>query len=114
MNPLARRRARWRSAGACDNATWRSSGWRRAPRACAGIGDVRRALEWTEAQDRWCRRERINGYPGMCRLFRSDVKRLHGAWPEAEAEARQASAELQGFLPGAAGVALYQIGEIRL
>jgi len=82
--------------------------------ACAGIGEVKRAMEWTEAQDRWCRREGINGYPGMCRLFRSDVKRLHGAWPEAEAEARQASVELQGYIPGAAGLALYQIGEIRL
>jgi class 3 adenylate cyclase len=82
--------------------------------ACAGIGDVRRAAEWTEAQDRWCKREGINGYPGMCRLFRSDVKRLHGAWPEAEAEARLASTELHGFIPAAAGLALYQVGEIRL
>jgi class 3 adenylate cyclase len=82
--------------------------------ACAGIGDVKRALEWTEAQDRWCRREHINGFPGMCRLFRSDVKRMHGAWPEAEAEALQASVELRGYIPGAAGLALYQIGEIRL
>jgi class 3 adenylate cyclase len=81
---------------------------------CAGVGDVRRALEWTEAQDRWCKREGINGYPGMCRLFRSDVKRLHGAWPEAEAEARLASDELRGYMPGAAGLALYQVGEIRL
>lgn len=82
--------------------------------ACAGIGDVRRALEWTEAQDRWCKREGINGFPGMCRLFRSDVKRMHGAWPEAEAEARLASTELLGYIPGAAGLALYQVGEIRL
>ena len=82
--------------------------------ACAGIGDVRRALEWTEAQDRWCKREGINGFPGMCRLFRSDVKRMHGAWPEAEAEARLASSELLGYIPGAAGLALYQVGEIRL
>jgi class 3 adenylate cyclase len=82
--------------------------------ACAAIGDVRRALEWTEAQDRWCKREGINGFPGMCRLFRSDVKRMHGAWPEAEAEARLASVELRGYIPGAAGLALYQIGEIRL
>ncbi|MBA3688744.1 MAG: hypothetical protein H0W81_07945 [Chloroflexi bacterium] len=82
--------------------------------ACAAIGDVRRALEWTEAQDRWCKREGINGYPGMCRLFRSDVKRMHGAWPEAEAEARLASTELLGYIPGAAGLALYQVGEIRL
>lgn len=82
--------------------------------ACASVGDVRRALEWTEAQDRWCKREGINGYPGMCRLFRSDVKRLHGAWPEAEAEAQLASVELLGYMPGAAGMALYQVGEIRL
>jgi class 3 adenylate cyclase len=82
--------------------------------ACAAVGDVRRALEWTEAQDRWCKREGINGFPGMCRLFRSDVKRLHGAWPEAEAEAQLASAELRGYIPGAAGLALYQVGEIRL
>ena len=39
--------------------------------ACAGIGDFRRAAEWTDAQDRWCKREGINGYPGMCRGTRS-------------------------------------------
>ena len=50
----------------------------------------------------------------MCRLFRSDVKRMHGAWPEAEAEALPASVELRGFIPGAAGLALYQVGEIKL
>jgi class 3 adenylate cyclase len=82
--------------------------------ACAMIGDIQRASEWTEAQDRWCRREGINGFPGMCRLFRSNVKTLRGAWPEAEAEARVASDELRGYIPAAAGVALYQIGEIRL
>jgi class 3 adenylate cyclase len=82
--------------------------------ACASIGDVARAAEWTDAQDRWCKREGINGFPGMCRLFRSDVKRLHGAWPEAEAEARLASVELRGFIPAAAGLALYQVGEIKL
>ena len=82
--------------------------------ACAGIGDLKRAAEWTEAQDRWCRREGINGYPGMCRLFRSDIKRMRGNWSEAEAEARVASDELLGYIPAGAGLALYQIGEIRL
>jgi class 3 adenylate cyclase len=82
--------------------------------ACAGIGDLKRAAEWTEAQDRWCRREGINGFPGMCRVFRSDIKRIRGAWPEAEAEARVASDELRGYIPAGAGLALYLIGAIRL
>jgi class 3 adenylate cyclase len=82
--------------------------------AASGIGDLRRASEWTDAQDRWCRREGINGFPGMCRVYRSEIKALRGAWPEAEAEARVASDELRGFVPAGAGMALYQIGEIRL
>ncbi len=82
--------------------------------SCAALGDWRRAAEWTEAQDRWCKREGISGFPGMCRLFRSEIKRLRGDWPEAEAEARRASDELKGFQPAAAGGALYQVAEIRL
>jgi class 3 adenylate cyclase len=81
---------------------------------CSALGEWSRAAEWTEAQDRWCRREGINGYPGMCRVFRSEIKRRRGAWLEAEAEARQASVEMEGFVPAAVGTALYQIGEIRL
>lgn len=82
--------------------------------ACAAIGEWNRAAEWTEAQDRWCKREGIAGYPGMCRLYRSEIKELRGRWLEAEAEARQASVELAGFIPAAAGMALYRVGEIRL
>jgi class 3 adenylate cyclase len=81
---------------------------------CRGIGDWRRAAEWTEAQDRWCAREGISGYPGMCRLFRADIKLHRGAWLEAEAEARRATDELAGYIPAAVGEAFYQIGLIRL
>lgn len=82
--------------------------------ACTALGEWGRAARWTEAQDRWCRREGINGYPGMCRLYRSEIKQLRGSWLEAEAEAQQASVELAGFIPAAAAIALYRIGEIRL
>ena len=82
--------------------------------ACASVGDWVRAGQWTEAQDRWCQREGISGYPGMCRLHRAETKRLRGAWVEAEAEARRASEELAGFIPAAIGVAWYEIGAIRL
>lgn len=82
--------------------------------ACANLGEWSRAAEWTDAQDRWCKREGIAGYPGMCRVYRSEIKELRGQWLEAEAEARQAATELAGFIPAAAGKAMYRIGEIRL
>ena len=82
--------------------------------ACANLGEWTRAAEWTDAQDRWCKREGIAGYPGMCRVYRSEIKELRGRWLEAEAEARQAATELAGFIPAAAGKAMYRIGEIRL
>jgi class 3 adenylate cyclase len=82
--------------------------------ACAAVGDWQRAAQWTEAQDRWCQREQINGFPGMCRLHRAEIKRLRGAWLEAETEARRAADELESFIPAAVGLALYEIGEIRL
>lgn len=82
--------------------------------ACTALGEWRRAAEWTEAQDRWCRREGINGYPGLCRVFRAEIKRRRGDWLEAEAEARQASVELEGYVPAAVGMALYEVGVVRL
>ena len=82
--------------------------------ACAALGDWERALQWTDAQDRWCRREQITGFPGMCRLHRAELKRVRGSWMEAEAEARRASEELASFIPTAVSAALYEIGEIKL
>jgi class 3 adenylate cyclase len=82
--------------------------------ACASMQDWGRAADWTEAQDRWCERERINGYPGMCRLHRAEIKRVRGSWLEAEAEARRATDELEGFFPAAVGLALYELGLIKL
>ena len=82
--------------------------------ACAALGDWKRAVQWTEAQDRWCKREHINGFPGMCRVFRAGIKRLQGDWLGAESEARRATDELAGFMPAAVGMALYEIGVIRL
>ena len=68
--------------------------------SCAALGEWERATEWTEAQDRWCKREGISGYPGMCRLFRSEIKRLRGDWPGAEAEARRRHGRAEGLHAG--------------
>jgi class 3 adenylate cyclase len=82
---------------------------------CAALADYRRAGEWTDAARRWCERQSINGFPGLCRVHRAEIIRLRGAWAEAEREARQACAELQEFgLPMFAADGFYEIGEIRL
>ena len=82
--------------------------------ACNDLTDYRRASEFAEAAKRWCDRQAIAGFPGMCRVRRVEIIRLRGAWAEAEAEARTACAELAEFCLDYAGEGFYQIGEIRL
>lgn len=81
--------------------------------AAEDLTDFRRAAEFAEAAERWCDREAISGFPGMCRVRRVEIIRLRGAWAQAEAEARRACAELIEFQPSYAGEGFYQIGEIR-
>lgn len=78
---------------------------------CEETADYKRAGEWTEAARRWCERQTIAGFPGMCRVHRAEVIRLRGAWVEAEQEARNAYDELRDFHAGYAAAALYEIGE---
>lgn len=82
--------------------------------ACQDLADYRRAVEFSEAARQWCDRQDISGFPGMCRVRRAEVTRLRGSWQEAEAEARQACAELADFSLDYAGEGFYQVGEIRL
>jgi class 3 adenylate cyclase len=82
--------------------------------ACEELADYRRAGDWTEAAKRWCERQAIAGFPGMCRVYRASIMRLRGAWGEAEQEARRASDELLTFNVGYAAEAFYEIGEVRL
>lgn len=83
--------------------------------ACRDLAEWQRAAEWTEEADREMRRQRIRGYPGVCRVHRAEIKRLRGAWPEAEEEARQACVELEQFGLGIGlGWGNNEIGEVRL
>ncbi|HEV2027454.1 MAG TPA: hypothetical protein VGS16_02850, partial [Candidatus Dormibacteraeota bacterium] len=77
-------------------------------------GEFAIASEWTQTAGRWCQRESITGFPGICRVHRAEFMRLRGAWADAEVEARRASGELQGTMPSFAGEAYYEVGEIRL
>jgi class 3 adenylate cyclase len=81
---------------------------------CEGIADYQRAREWTDAAGRWCERQSITAFPGLCRVHRADLTRLRGAWQQAEVEARNAFEELRSFMVPYAAEAMYVIGETRL
>jgi class 3 adenylate cyclase len=82
---------------------------------CRDLADYRRAGEWTEAAERWCERQSVSGFPGVCRIHRAEVVALSGAWDRAEEELRRATKELGDYhaIPPMAD-GLYAIGEIRL
>ena len=81
---------------------------------CMRLGDYRRAVEWDQEAERWCSRVgHSSGFPGVCRVRRAEIRRLTGAWPEAETEARRACVELEK-LRSFAAPAFYELGELSL
>lgn len=81
--------------------------------SCHGVGDYRRAAEWTEAANRWCDRQDIKGFPGACRVHHASITRLRGDWSEAEEQAVQACEELGSFDAWTTAAGFYEIAEIR-
>ncbi|MEW6272370.1 MAG: hypothetical protein AB1689_24060, partial [Thermodesulfobacteriota bacterium] len=82
--------------------------------ACRNRGDLQRAAEWTEVSTRWCAREEVSGFPGLCRAHRAEILRLHGDLDSAEREASAAGEELRTAYPAMAGFAWREIGDARL
>lgn len=81
---------------------------------CSRMADFGRAIEWSDQAMRWCEGlGNAGGYPGVCRVRRSEFMRLRGAWPEAEAEAERAVNDLSDILPYMGG-AFNEIGMVRL
>ncbi|HKW78877.1 MAG TPA: hypothetical protein VJQ09_07230, partial [Candidatus Limnocylindria bacterium] len=79
------------------------------------LADFRSASEWTEAARRWCDRQSVTGFPGICRVHRADILALRGALARAEQEARLATDEVSRFeIRWVIGEGLYEIGDIRL
>ena len=80
----------------------------------ASMADYGRATEWSDQAMRWCESMgNAGGFPGVCRVRRSEFMRLRGAWPAAEAEARRAAHELADLNPYQAQ-AFNELGMIRL
>jgi len=61
---------------------------------CRSVCDWERATEWTDVSTRWCERESITGYSGLCRFHRAEIERVHGHLANAEQEVLRACEEL--------------------
>jgi class 3 adenylate cyclase len=81
---------------------------------CRDRADYGRGREWGDAAKRWCERQAISGFPGVCRVRRAEIMRLLGSLTDAEREIRQACDELPEFMPYIAGEAFHELGEVRL
>ncbi len=63
---------------------------------------------------RYCERESIAGYTGLCRFHQGEIDRLHGQLAEAEERVRQACEELLGINRYSAGWGYSELVEIRV
>jgi class 3 adenylate cyclase len=78
------------------------------------LADWQRAGHWAEAAKRWCDRQAINGFPGVCRVHRAEIMRLRGSLSEAEEEASRATVELGSFNLYFTALAFRELGDVRL
>ena len=80
--------------------------------ACQETFDLRRAHEWTESLERWCK-EADMPYRGLCMIHRAELLQLHGEWPDAAGQATLACERMSR--PPAhpyTGAAYYQCAEL--
>jgi DNA-binding CsgD family transcriptional regulator len=82
--------------------------------ACEEVGELRRAVEWTQALTTWCDRQLgMVTFTGRCRTHRAAVLMLQGDWDAALAEAKSACASFAGAADEAAvGEAHYLLAEL--
>ncbi|RZL86019.1 MAG: helix-turn-helix transcriptional regulator [Variovorax sp.] len=81
---------------------------------CQQVYALDRAREWTTALAQWCEAQpEMLAFSGVCRVHRSEIMQLRGAWPEAIEEARRARGRCaQAGNAQAVGAAFYQQAEV--
>jgi tetratricopeptide (TPR) repeat protein len=81
---------------------------------CYELGDYRRAEEWMDAIAQCFARTGVTSLPGDCETHSIGILIGRGAWPEAECRARTACAGMEPIELAHVGLALSEIGEVRL
>ena len=76
-------------------------------------GEWQRAQEWTDSATRWVNRQRVDYFPGMCRVHRAEVLRIRGDLDGAERECSAATTQLSKALPAYVIFPWAELGEIR-
>src|SRR5215210_4273359 len=82
--------------------------------ALQGLAQYDAAEQWTEAMERWCRKNAVGSLHGRCRVHRAEILRLRGSCGAAETEALAACEELRPYLRREMGWPLSELGRIRL
>ena len=86
-----------------------------AVRGCCLARDFARARAWNRSMARWLDSLGSLGgaYLGNCRIYRSRLMCLTGAWPDALDEIAAVCIDLDGYAGWVCGHAFYQLGEVR-
>ena len=81
---------------------------------CRALCDWGRATEWTHMSIRYCERESIAGYTGMCRFHQGEIDRLHGQLAQAEDRVLRACEELRAVNRYSAAWGYSELVDIRV
>lgn len=81
---------------------------------CRALCDWGRATEWTHMSTRYCERESIAGYTGLCAFHQGEIDRLHGYLAQAEERVLQACEELLSVNRYSAAWGYSELVEIRV
>jgi DNA-binding winged helix-turn-helix (wHTH) protein len=81
--------------------------------ASTNRGDWSRAIQWNESFDQWCRRSKVNAFPGICRMHHAEILAVRGDLKDAERALLESADELGVAAAYLEGEAYRILGDIQ-
>ncbi|MFO1392198.1 MAG: winged helix-turn-helix domain-containing protein [Steroidobacteraceae bacterium] len=81
--------------------------------ASTNRGDWTRAIQWNESFDQWCRRSKVNVFPGICRMHHAEILAVRGDLQDAERALLESADELGVAAAYLEGEAYRILGDIQ-